>query len=193
MTFVDAIIILIILAGLVMGYSKGLIKQASSIIAWVAGIVVCYWQSDAVTALFTQLVPNAVNWPMASVTVKIVALAFTFLAIMLLLRVVSYLLRGLLKVTRTRSLDRWGGAILFAFKYLFLLSIVLNLLYAINPNFSTFGTRHMLANKPYEWTLDLMPMVLGSDKMPSDSLLLYRETTEPLPQDTPSVNQVQND
>ena len=54
----------------------------------------------------------------------------------------------------------------------------MNLLYAINPNMDTFGTKHMLNNKPYEFTLDLMPRVLGSDKMPSDSLKLYRDSIE---------------
>ena len=39
-------------------------------------------------------------------------------------------------------------------------------------------------NKPYEFTLDLMPMVLGSEKMPSDSLKLYRDLIEPVPVDT---------
>ena len=77
-----------------------------------------------------------------------------------------------------------GGSLLFMFKYAFVLSIVLNLLYAINPEMDTFGTRHMLDNKPYEITLDLMPMVLGSDKMPSDSLKLYRDLIEPVPVDT---------
>ena len=67
------------------------------------------------------------------------------------------------------------------FKYAFVLSIALNLLYAINPDMSTFGTKHMLENKPYEFTLDLMPRILGSDKMPSDSLKLYRDLIEPVP------------
>ena len=48
----------------------------------------------------------------------------------------------------------------------------------------TFGTKHMLNNKPYEVTLDLMPFVLGSEQMPSDSLKLYRDLIEPVPMDT---------
>ncbi|MBO7609953.1 MAG: hypothetical protein J6S96_07110, partial [Muribaculaceae bacterium] len=59
--------------------------------------------------------------------------------------------------------------------YLFILSILLNLFYAYNPDAETFGTKHMLNNKPYEVTLDLMPFVLGADVMPSDSLKLYRD------------------
>ena len=78
-------------------------------------------------------------------------------------------------------IDKAGGSLLFMFKYAFLLSIVLNLLYAFNPDLDTFGTKHMLNNKPYEMTLDLMPRVLGSEKMPSDSLKLYRDLIEPVP------------
>ena len=46
---------------------------------------------------------------------------------------------------------------------------------------------HMMDNKPYEFTLDLMPRVLGSEQMPSDSLKLYRDLIEPVPVDDPSV------
>ena len=70
------------------------------------------------------------------------------------------------------------------FKYAFLLSLVLNLLYAFNPDMDTFGTKHMLNNKPYEMTLDLMPRILGSEQMPSDSLKLYRDLIEPVPIDS---------
>ena len=41
--------------------------------------------------------------------------------------------------------------------------------------------RPWMAVTDYELTLDLMPAILGSDKMPSDSLKLYRDLIEPVP------------
>ena len=98
------------------------------------------------------------------------------------------LFKGALKAADLSFIDRLGGSLLFMFKYAFILSIVLNLLYAINPDMDTFGTKHMLKNKPYELTLDLMPRILGSDKMPSDSLKLYRDLIEQVPQDDEPFN-----
>ena len=181
MTIVDAIILLIILGGLVLGYRKGFIGQLSSLISWVIAIVLCYKCGDLAKDIFLSIVPSAAQWPLSSITVKTVALAFTFLLIMVAIRLVMRLFKGALDVAKLGFIDKLGGSLLFMFKYAFILSIVLNLFYAFNPDMDTFGTEHMLKNKPYEFTLDLMPMVLGSEKMPSDSLKLYRDLIEPVP------------
>jgi membrane protein required for colicin V production len=169
------------LGGLVLGYRKGFIGQLSSLISWVIAIVLCYKCGDLATDIFLSIVPSAAQWPLSSITVKTVALAFTFLLIMVAIRLVMRLFKGALNVAKLGFIDKLGGSLLFMFKYAFILSIVLNLFYAFNPDMDTFGTEHMLKNKPYEFTLDLMPMVLGSEKMPSDSLKLYRDLIEPVP------------
>jgi len=133
-------------------------------------------------------VPSAAEWPLSSITVKTVSLAFAFLIVMLIVRLVMRLFKGALNTVHLGVIDKMGGSLLFMFKYAFVLSIVLNLLYAFNPDMDTFGTEHMLKNKPYEFTLDLMPHVLGSEKMPSDSLKLYRDLIEPVPVDTVPFN-----
>ncbi len=181
MTIVDALIILIVLGGIVLGYRKGFIGQLSSLISWVVAIVLCYKCGDLAQNLFLAFVPSAAQWPLSSITVKTVSLAFAFLIVMLVIRLAMRLFKGALDSVNLGFLDKAGGSLLFMFKYAFLLSIALNLLYAFNPDLDTFGTKHMLENKPYEFTLDLMPHVLGSEQMPSDSLKLYRDLIEPVP------------
>lgn len=181
MTLIDVLILLIVLGGLVLGYRKGLIGQLSSLISWVAALVLCYCCGDLVKDIFLAFVPSAAQWPLSSITVKTVSLAFAFIIVMVIIRLVMRLFKGAVETVKLGFLDKAGGALLFMFKYAFILSIALNLLYAINPDMSTFGTKHMLNNKPYEFTLDLMPRILGSDKMPSDSLKLYRDLIEPVP------------
>ena len=181
MTLVDAILILIVLGGIVLGYRKGLVGQLSSLISWAAAILLCYHCSDLAHDVFLALVPSAAQWPLSSITVKTVSLAFAFLIVMLAVRLLMRLFKGALDSAHLGVLNKLSGALLFMFKYAFVLSIVLNLLYAFNPDMDTFGTKHILNNKPYEFTLDLMPRVLGSEKMPSDSLKLYRDRIEPVP------------
>lgn len=189
MTLVDTLLILILLGGIVLGYRKGFIGQLSSAVSWIVAIVLCYKCGDLVQNIFTTLVPSANNWPLSSITVKTVSLAFAFLIVMLVIRLAMRLFKGALKAVNLGFIDKLGGSLLFMFKYAFILSIVLNLLYAINPDMDTFGTKHMLNNKPYELTLDLMPRVLGSDNMPSDSLKLYRDLIEPVPVDNEPFEQ----
>ena len=182
MTLIDSILLLILLGSLVIGWRKGLVRQMASLVSWVVGIVVCLFFGDEITRVFLALNPEAANWPLASITVKAVSLSLFFLLFTLTLRVVSYLTRKVIKAANLGCVDRVGGAALFMFKYLMVVSIVLNLLYAYNPDASTFGTRHALGNRPYEFALDLMPRILGADHMPSDSLLLYRQ--QPAPPDS---------
>ena len=188
MTLVDALMILIVLGGIVLGYRKGFIGQLSSLVSWIVAIVLCYKFGDLIQGIFLSIVPSAADWPLSTITVKTVSLAFAFLVVMVAIRLVMRLFKGALKAADLSFIDRLGGSLLFMFKYAFILSIALNLLYAINPNLDTFGTKHMLNNKPYEMTLDLMPLILGSDKMPSDSLKLYRDLIEPVPLDDEPIN-----
>lgn len=181
MTLIDAIIILIVLGGLVLGYRKGFIGQLSSLVSWVVAMVLCYKCGDLAKDLFLTFVPSAADWPLSSITVKTVSLAFTFLIVMVIIRLLMRLFKGSLNAVHLGFIDKASGSLLFMFKYAFVLSILLNLLYAFNPDMETFGTMHMLNNKPYEFTLDLMPHVLGSEQMPSDSLKLYRDLIEPVP------------
>jgi uncharacterized membrane protein required for colicin V production len=184
MTLVDAILILIVLGGIVLGYRKGLVGQLSSLVSWLAAILLCYHCSGLASDLFLAVVPSAAQWPLSSITVKTVSAAFMFLIVMVAVRLVLRVFKGTLRAVKLGFIDKLGGSLLFMFKYAFVVSIALNLLYAINPDMDTFGTMHMMKNKPYEFTLDLMPIVLGSDKMPSDSLKLYRDLIEPVPIDS---------
>ena len=189
MTIIDAIIILIVLGGLVLGYRKGFIGQLSSLVSWVVAMVLCYKCGDLAKDVFLAFVPSAAEWPLSSITVKTVSLAFAFLIVMVIIRLVMRLFKGAINTVHLGFIDKLGGSLLFMFKYAFILSIVLNLLYAFNPDMDTFATRHILDNKPYEFTLDLMPRILGSEQMPSDSLKLYRDLIEPVPVDTTSFSQ----
>jgi len=184
MTLVDTLLILIVLGAIVLGYRKGFISQLTSVISWVVAIVLCYKCGELAQNIFLAIVPSATQWPLSSITVKTVSLAFAFLIIMMAIRLLMRLFKGALRAVNLGFVDKLGGSMLFTFKYAFVISVVLNLLYAINPDMDTFGTMHMLDNKPYEMTLDLMPMLLGSDVMPSDSLKLYRDLIEPVPVDT---------
>lgn len=189
MTLVDAILILIVLGAVVLGYRRGLVGQLSSLVSWAVAIILSYKCGDLAHDLFLTLVPSAAQWPLSGITVKTVSLAFSFLIVMMAVRLLLRLFKGALNVVKLGFLDKAGGSLLFLFKYAFVVSIALNLLYAINPDMDTFATEHMLNNKPYEFTLDLMPHILGSEKMPSDSLKLYRDLIEPVPVDTTSFNQ----
>ena len=166
MTLVDTLLILILLGSVVLGYRKGFIGQLSSLVSWVVAIVLCYKCGELAQNIFLSIIPSAAEWPLSTITVKTVSLAFSFLIIMLAIRLFMRLFKGALNAVKLGFIDKLGGSLLFVFKYAFILSIILNLLYAINPDMETFGTKHMLDNKPYELTLDLMPWCWAAIRCP---------------------------
>jgi membrane protein required for colicin V production len=175
MTFIDTIIILIFIAGIVIGYMRGVISQVTSIVGFLLGILACLLLGYPATELLRKLIPGSVNWPISSVTTSIVALSVLFLLVALTVRVIGLFVKGIAKKIKLGAFDKILGSALCTFKYVFLLSILLNFYDMISPDSSTFATRHMLDNKPFEATLDLVPAVLGAETMPSDSLKLYRD------------------
>lgn len=157
-------------AGLWLGYRRGLVRQLSSLLGFVAGAVACYLVGTDVDGIVTTLLPGAASWPMASTTMRVVGLASVFLLVSLTVRVLGFFVRNLVHSLDLGALDRWGGSAFCTFKWLFVLSLLLNLWLVISPSSSVFTTRHAMNNKPFEHTLNLMPRVLGAKSMPADSL-----------------------
>jgi membrane protein required for colicin V production len=170
MSFVDAIIFLAIIAGAVIGYMRGIIKQISSIAALVLGILVCNIFGGWAAEVLRVVVPSSAKWPAADVTTAAFAEILFFLLVYLSVAVVAMFVKSVVKKLKLGLIDNFGGAALSVLKYLFAVSIILNVWYIISPHSCTFTTRHAFGNVPFAFTLDVAPCVLGSKSLPSDSL-----------------------
>ena len=170
MTFVDTIKVLLFVASVVIGYMRGLVKQATSLVGYILGIIACNAFGDTATDILLTVMPSAVQWPLASVTTHAVAVIVLFLLISLSVRVAGMFLRSIVDMLHLGIIDNIGGSALCLFKYFFIFSILLNLWLMINPTSDTFTTEHILGNRPFVETINLAPRVLGSESLPGDSL-----------------------
>ncbi len=170
MTILDVIMILLFVAGAVMGYMRGLIKQMSTIVGFVVGIIACNMFGDKTTEVLIEVVPSAVNWPLAKITTHALAVIILFVVVWLSAKVLGFFMRNTIEMFHLGVVDKVGGAAMCVVKYFFVLSILLNLWLLISPKSEVFTTEHMLGNEPFEMTLNMVPWVLGQDGMPGDSL-----------------------
>ena len=170
MTFVDTITVLLFVASVVIGYMRGLVKQATSLVGYILGIIACNAFGDTATDILLTVMPSAAQWPLASVTTHAVAVIVLFLLISLSVRVAGMFLRSIVDMLHLGIIDNIGGSALCLFKYFFIFSILLNLWLMINPTSDTFTTEHILGNRPFVETINLAPRVLGSETLPGDSL-----------------------
>lgn len=170
MTFVDTITVLLFVASVVIGYMRGLVRQASSLLGYILGIIACNMFGDTATDILLTVMPSAAEWPLASVTTHAVAVIVLFLLISLSVRVAGMFLRSVIGMLHLGIVDNIGGSALCLFKYFFIFSILLNLWLMVNPTSDTFTTEHILGNRPFVETINLAPRVLGAETLPGDSL-----------------------
>ena len=170
MTFVDTITVLLFVASVVIGYMRGLVKQATSLVGYILGIIACNAFGDTATDILLTVMPSAAQWPLASVTTHAVAVIVLFLLISLSVRVAGMFLRSIVDMLHLGIIAHIGGSALCLFTYFFIFSILLNLWLMINPTSDTFTTEHILGNRPFVETINLAPRVLGSESLPGDSL-----------------------
>ena len=170
MTFVDTITVLLFVASVVIGYMRGLVRQATSLLGYILGIIACNMFGDTATDIMLTVMPSAAEWPLASVTTHAVAVIVLFLLISLSVRVAGMFLRSVIGMLHLGIVDNIGGSALCLFKYFFIFSILLNLWLMVNPTSDTFTTEHILGNRPFVETINLAPRVLGAETLPGDSL-----------------------
>ena len=170
MTFVDTITVLLFVASVVIGYMRGLVRQATSLLGYILGIIACNMFGDTATDILLTVMPSAAEWPLASVTTHAVAVIVLFLLISLSVRVAGMFLRSVIGMLHLGIVDNIGGSALCLFKYFFIYSILLNLWLMVNPTSDTFTTEHILGNRPFVETINLAPRVLGAETLPGDSL-----------------------
>ena len=170
MTFVDTITVLLFVASVVIGYMRGLVRQATSLLGYILGIIACNMFGDTATDILLTVMPSAAEWPLASVTTHAVAVIVLFLLISLSVRVAGMFLRSVIGMLHLGIVDNIGGSALCLFKYFFVFSILLNLWLMVNPTSDTFTTEHILGNRPFVETINLAPRVLGAETLPGDSL-----------------------
>ncbi|MGN0213929.1 MAG: CvpA family protein [Muribaculaceae bacterium] len=178
MTFVDTITVLLFVASAVIGYMRGLVKQVTSLVGYILGIIACNVFGDTATDILLTVMPSAAQWPLASVTTHAVAVIVLFLLISLSVRVAGMFLRSVIGMLHLGIVDNIGGSALCLFKYFFIFSILLNLWLMINPTSETFTTQHILGNRPFVETINLAPRVLGAESLPGDSLKVITHEAE---------------
>ena len=170
MTLIDALIILVLLAGTIAGFLRGIISQVASIVGFALGIFACLTVGSQATELLVTLIPSAASWPLAEFTTAAVAQGTLFMLVMLTCRVIAFSVKGLARRAKLGLADRLVGSALGAFKNMMVLSLLLNLWFVISPTSSAFTTQGSLGSLPVVATLNLAPSILGLSVMPGDSL-----------------------
>ena len=162
MALIDILILVLVIVGGAYGFYKGLVSGIGGLIGLVVGIIACRLFGSTFSDAIVEAFPGAEHY-IAVISAYIIIFLVFFFGI----KLVALLLKQTLKALSLGGFDRIGGAILGIFKWLLLLSVILNGLYIIAPNMSLFHSSHLLDGKIFEFVMRIAPWAWGVDIFPS--------------------------
>lgn len=140
MNTLSIFIIIIGVASLIYGFSRGIIKELGSLCSILLGIIACRLFGDHATTIAAGILgvdPQA-N-PISHYAASMVGNAGLFCAVWLAVFVIARLLHGAIHAIHLGFIDSLLGAAFCAAKWLLVLSLILNLIYIMAPTAGMWG------------------------------------------------------
>lgn len=117
--FIDIIVVVLLAMAVFKGMRNGLVLAVFSFLAFIIGLAAALKLSTAAAAYLGSNTNISQRW------LPFLAFAVVFLIVVFLVRLGAKALEGVLRVAMLGWLNRIGGILLYAFLYLFILSILL--------------------------------------------------------------------
>ena len=163
MTTLDILILVFCGVGLVMGLYKGFISQLGSIAAIVLGIVACRLWGDAATGVVAGWLGVSDEYSAWSChSASILGNVILFLVVYILTLLVARVLHRVSHALMLGPLDHVAGAVLGIFKWVFLLSVLVNLWLVLSPGSDIVTSSTLAGGRLAAWITDFAPAILGA-------------------------------
>ena len=155
MTLFDIICILIVAVGAFVGWRRGVLSQAASVVGIIAAIVLCRVFSGVLAAKFSSPEDSADTLLLHTV----MSYAIIFIAVMVVARVLAGTIRTLFESLSLGVADNIAGSVFAVLKYALVFSVLLNLWMAVFPSGKV---RSSYSDALPGAVIDMAPAVLGS-------------------------------
>ncbi|AXT61735.1 CvpA family protein [Aquimarina sp. AD10] len=154
MNYIDIILGILLLWGLINGFSKGLFSSLASLVALVVGIYIAVHFSHIIGEYLQQYV----DWPDGAM--KLTAFALTFILVVVLVSLAGKLLTKIADYAALGVLNKILGAAFGVLKFAFIASVVIIFFEAINRNITLIKADTLNTSILYTPVRKLAPMVL---------------------------------
>jgi len=162
MNFIDIIICIPLVWGLYKGFTKGLIIEAATFIAFGLGV----WGGIRFSDLVAKKITEQFNWQ--SPYLPIISFASTFLCIIIIVYFIAKLIQRLVEGIALGIFNKIGGAIFGVLKYAMIMSVIIFMMDAIEKSYPmiSFKTKkESLLYKPLATVAPLLIPVLNENKI----------------------------
>lgn len=164
MNYLDIILGILLLWGLIRGLMKGLFVSLASLIALVAGIYIAIHFSHIVGDYLKQYVDWQEN------AIKLSAFAITFILVVIAISLLGRILTKIADYAALGILNKLLGAVFGLLKFAFIASVILMFVDAINDKITFIDQETKMESLLYEPVRKLAPTVLPTilKEVPSD-------------------------
>lgn len=162
MNFADIILLAVTLAGLILGYRKGIVNQVGDMAAIVLGVLVCRMMPDKASQLGQFVAARWIDDPSCGWITASAGYILLFLIVYLGVRLFAMLLRKVTHAAMLGPVDRLCGSLFMTAKLLLALSIVMNLWLFISPGTSITDDCHRQMKPVQEMVISFAPGLLGA-------------------------------
>ncbi|MCM1504659.1 MAG: CvpA family protein [Muribaculum sp.] len=158
MSAIDIAILAVVGASLVYGLCKGIISQLASLGGVVLGIIACRLFAKDMGPLVIQTFPNTFS---SETSAAIAGTVILFLLVFFTVGAFASLARKLTHTLLLGWLDHLLGGLFCVFKWLLVMSILLNVWYLVSPGSGIFTSSHLMDGRLLPWIIRLAPDLLG--------------------------------
>ena len=154
MNYIDIILGILLLWGMIKGLSKGLFASLASLVALIVGIYIAVHFSDIVGGYLQEYV----DWSEGAM--KLVAFALTFILVVILVSLAGKLLTKIADYAALGILNKILGGAFGVLKMAFIASVILIFVDAINRNITLIKQETLNSSILYEPVRKIAPAVL---------------------------------
>lgn len=154
MNYIDIILCIPLVWGLYKGFSKGLIIEAASLIAFGLGI----WGGIHFSDFSAQKISKWFNW--TSPYLPIASFAITFLMIVILVYFFAKVLQRIVEGMALGAINKIGGALFGALKFAFVMSVVIFILDSMEKSYPITSFKTKEESLLYKPIGKIAPMII---------------------------------
>ncbi|SHF60015.1 CvpA family protein [Dysgonomonas macrotermitis] len=154
MTWFDICIFIVTAYCIFKGYKTGLVKQLATLAGLVAGAVL----SGQISTIIRPLIQGKTE--SSDYILEPLSYILAFAIIMLAFYLLGTLVQGILEAAKMGTLNRLAGIVLCLTKWMFAISIVLNLLIKVDTNRIIISHETEARSKTYKYVQPLAPYLV---------------------------------
>jgi len=116
---IDIVIAILVVLAVIKGYQRGLIVAVFSVLGFIVGLAAAIKLSVVVAAYIGKAISVSDQW------LPVISFAVVFIIVVLLLRWIAGIIQKNAELALLGWINRIGGALIYAFLYVFIFSIIL--------------------------------------------------------------------